>query len=379
MDDSLQKGIAAFKAGNHQEARKFFLLALEQNVGDERIWKWNYNVAKDDSERIQYLTQILRINPKNKKAYELLNNLMDDSIMKSNVAIAQNNSVNDFLEQIDRAKKEREVSEQAKRSYHRQKAQYLFNEAKKIIDSYLDALGKRQFGIGNYEIKHAFKENNDAKFWVEDNKSWSTTWIENKPYKVKLGFEIGLEYSWIKEDYELGILIDDRILTFSEYTLRKYIALLYQLGPRTVRWASEEELNKLNENNSSSIDKSDERGENPIHRTTVNSSNLNSIGYDVKTKTLDIQFNNGVVYRYYLVPQEIYVGLMKAESHGKYFHVMIRNRFQYNQVSSDEPIQKSFSSDDDENDFDCGEDEFDDEIFGQWVDTGNEWYSYDDD
>lgn len=123
---------------------------------------------------------------------------------------------------------------------------------------------------------------------------------------------------------------------------------------------------------------------NGIKRTAVSSSNLNSAGYDLKTQTLEIQFNDGSVYQYHQVPQEIYVGLMKAESHGSYFYAMIRNVFQYKKVGY-EPIQgerKTASSRfDDDGDYDYGDEEkFDphDDAFGTWIDDKH-WVSYDDD
>lgn len=72
MDDLLQQGIAAYRAGKHDEARKFFAAALKQNQNDERIWGWTYNVCENNKERIYCLKQMLRINPKNEKASQLL-------------------------------------------------------------------------------------------------------------------------------------------------------------------------------------------------------------------------------------------------------------------------------------------------------------------
>ena len=72
MDDLLERGVAAFKAGNPEEARKLFLLDLEQNKEDERLWGWMCNVARNDRERIYCLKQVVRINPKNFRAFRLL-------------------------------------------------------------------------------------------------------------------------------------------------------------------------------------------------------------------------------------------------------------------------------------------------------------------
>lgn len=51
----------------------------------------------------------------------------------------------------------------------------------------------------------------------------------------------------------------------------------------------------------------------------VDSSNLESIGYDPDSAVLTIKFKNGgSTYEYYDVPQYEYDALMAAESKGKY-------------------------------------------------------------
>lgn len=75
MADLLQQGITAYRAGKRDEARKFFAGAVKQNQNDERIWGWMYNVCGNDKERIHCLKQMLRINPKNEKANQLLSEL----------------------------------------------------------------------------------------------------------------------------------------------------------------------------------------------------------------------------------------------------------------------------------------------------------------
>jgi len=69
-----------------------------------------------------------------------------------------------------------------------------------------------------------------------------------------------------------------------------------------------------------------------MDRTPVISSNLKSVGYDINTKTLEIEFKNGSVYQYYGVPLDIYEKLMKAPSHGKFFHAHIRNVYRYKRI-----------------------------------------------
>jgi hypothetical protein len=56
----------------------------------------------------------------------------------------------------------------------------------------------------------------------------------------------------------------------------------------------------------------------------VNSSSIDSVLYNGWAKTLDVEFKNGSVYRYYKVPRKTYREFMNAESHGSYFHHNIR-------------------------------------------------------
>ncbi len=69
-----------------------------------------------------------------------------------------------------------------------------------------------------------------------------------------------------------------------------------------------------------------------MDRTPVVSSNLKSVGYNANAKILEIEFHNGSVYQYYGVPLNVYEGLMKASSHGKFFHAHIRNAYNYKRI-----------------------------------------------
>jgi hypothetical protein len=64
----------------------------------------------------------------------------------------------------------------------------------------------------------------------------------------------------------------------------------------------------------------------------VQSSLLASIGYSANA-TLELQFRSGSLYRYFAVPQAVYVGLIAAESKGAYFNRNIRNRFPYKRLA----------------------------------------------
>jgi hypothetical protein len=78
MDDLIQKGADAFRAGNRDEARKLLLTAVKQTPNSERAWGWLYNVTNNDQERVHCLKEMLRINPKNEKANGLLNQLLNN-------------------------------------------------------------------------------------------------------------------------------------------------------------------------------------------------------------------------------------------------------------------------------------------------------------
>ncbi|MBC7876684.1 MAG: excalibur calcium-binding domain-containing protein [Anaerolineales bacterium] len=89
MDDLFQQGITAYKAGRRDEARKIFITVAEQNPDNERAWMWMYNVCNTDKGRIHCLKQILRINPKDKKANQLFKQLTASKPMSSSGGVAR--------------------------------------------------------------------------------------------------------------------------------------------------------------------------------------------------------------------------------------------------------------------------------------------------
>ena len=54
----------------------------------------------------------------------------------------------------------------------------------------------------------------------------------------------------------------------------------------------------------------------------VESTSLDCVGYE--NEVLEIRFNNGGVYRYSGVPEEVHEGLMRADSKGRFFNAEIR-------------------------------------------------------
>lgn len=66
-----------------------------------------------------------------------------------------------------------------------------------------------------------------------------------------------------------------------------------------------------------------------MNRRPVASSNLASVGYDERSRRLEIEFHRGGIYQYFDVPKHIYSALMQAASKGKYFHHAIKGVFRY--------------------------------------------------
>jgi len=69
-----------------------------------------------------------------------------------------------------------------------------------------------------------------------------------------------------------------------------------------------------------------------MNREPVQSSNLNSVGYDPETKILEIEFHDGGVYLYFDVPTDIHQGLMSASSKGKFHHSFIKNVYRHQKI-----------------------------------------------
>ena len=61
-----------------------------------------------------------------------------------------------------------------------------------------------------------------------------------------------------------------------------------------------------------------------MKRQPINSSDLVSVGYDVKNEILEIEFHQGRVYQYFDVPVKVYAELMNAEDNTKYFEQNIK-------------------------------------------------------
>lgn len=64
-------------------------------------------------------------------------------------------------------------------------------------------------------------------------------------------------------------------------------------------------------------------------RNPVKSSNVVAVGYDEKSKILEVEFKSGGVYGYRTVEKPVYESLIKAESIGRFFLREIKGKYPY--------------------------------------------------
>jgi hypothetical protein len=62
----------------------------------------------------------------------------------------------------------------------------------------------------------------------------------------------------------------------------------------------------------------------------VESSNLDEVAYDKKSKALRVKFKNQDLYEFEPISKEVYKELMEAESIGSYFNKNIRGKSDIN-------------------------------------------------
>jgi hypothetical protein len=61
----------------------------------------------------------------------------------------------------------------------------------------------------------------------------------------------------------------------------------------------------------------------------VESEAIDEISYDVEASTMFVRFAHGGWYTYFTVPVATYEAFLAAESHGRFFHEHIRDRFPF--------------------------------------------------
>ena len=67
----------------------------------------------------------------------------------------------------------------------------------------------------------------------------------------------------------------------------------------------------------------------PVRRA---SSVIAATRYNARTRTLQVEFRTGRVYRYFNVPRKVYEELISAPSEGEYFNTRIRNSHRYREM-----------------------------------------------
>lgn len=77
--------------------------------------------------------------------------------------------------------------------------------------------------------------------------------------------------------------------------------------------------------------------------TDVDSSNVHSVTYDRPTKTLAVRFIGGALYSYMEAPEEYYVGMLAAESVGRYLNNVVKAQLPYTRWENEQELIEHLS------------------------------------
>ena len=69
-----------------------------------------------------------------------------------------------------------------------------------------------------------------------------------------------------------------------------------------------------------------------MDRVPVKSSNVTSVGYEPRTKTMAVEFKDGSVYHYHDVEPDTHQGLISAKSIGKYVHANVKGKYKHSKI-----------------------------------------------
>jgi hypothetical protein len=64
-----------------------------------------------------------------------------------------------------------------------------------------------------------------------------------------------------------------------------------------------------------------------MEREKVNSSMFISVGYDLSSKIIELEFKNGKIYQHFDVPENIFTSFKNASSLGKFYNRYIKGKF----------------------------------------------------
>lgn len=70
-----------------------------------------------------------------------------------------------------------------------------------------------------------------------------------------------------------------------------------------------------------------------------NSSNIEALFYDDKKQLLEVHFLNKDKYQYLDVPELVFIKLTESESTGKAFHQLIRGKYSYTKIHSENTME----------------------------------------
>ncbi|WP_298117033.1 KTSC domain-containing protein [Flavobacterium sp.] len=69
-----------------------------------------------------------------------------------------------------------------------------------------------------------------------------------------------------------------------------------------------------------------------MERDYVESKMIRSYGFDSLTSTLEVEFNNGAIWQYFDVPENLYYEMKASSSCGKFFNANIRDHYSESRI-----------------------------------------------
>jgi hypothetical protein len=70
-----------------------------------------------------------------------------------------------------------------------------------------------------------------------------------------------------------------------------------------------------------------------MKRKPIDSTTLDSVGYEAESGTLEVEFKNGRLYRYHGVPELVYRQLLAADSAGRFLNTRIKPMYEFTQIA----------------------------------------------
>lgn len=65
----------------------------------------------------------------------------------------------------------------------------------------------------------------------------------------------------------------------------------------------------------------------------LESSNIEAVGYNLESQQLLVRFKNGGVYRYFGIPNKVFIDFLLADSHGEFLSYSVIGQFKYERLS----------------------------------------------